>query len=359
MTDTTIESAKYNTFVHDVETDLNAPRPIVAGGTGASNAHDALIALNGEESGQLVDNYDTFPFVAGSFYSNPGATSAPDNTNYFSGVCHVHSHGGAITLEASVQAPAVAAPLHYVRQKFIDTWGPWFLTDQAVIDLANTKVSKVGDTMTGDLSINRSGADTAALYFGTGGSNFLYWAGGQFYLSGGPISIQEPLAPQHAATKQYADTKFPTSGGTLTGTLTLNNGTSDTPRLSWVSSGVVSWCIDNATGVFRIFRDGIRVDFELDTNGRAIFAASPQVRKPDTNSSAATVNYVNNKFANVSGYPAAHGRHAVRPRQLQRRNNRPSAGRLCRQRRQQLPCAGCRRFQRRLHDILPPRCLRR
>src|SRR6186713_451606 len=41
VADTTIESTKYNANVADVETDLNAPRPIVAGGTGANNAVDA------------------------------------------------------------------------------------------------------------------------------------------------------------------------------------------------------------------------------------------------------------------------------------------------------------------------------
>ena len=39
--DTTIESSKYNTNVADVEQDLNTPRPIVAGGTGASSADQA------------------------------------------------------------------------------------------------------------------------------------------------------------------------------------------------------------------------------------------------------------------------------------------------------------------------------
>src|SRR6188768_167367 len=41
VADTTIESTKYNANVADVETDLNAPRPIIAGGTGANNAVDA------------------------------------------------------------------------------------------------------------------------------------------------------------------------------------------------------------------------------------------------------------------------------------------------------------------------------
>jgi hypothetical protein len=42
---TTISSTAYNNFVHDVETDLNTPRPIVAGGTGANNAADARLNL--------------------------------------------------------------------------------------------------------------------------------------------------------------------------------------------------------------------------------------------------------------------------------------------------------------------------
>jgi hypothetical protein len=36
--DTTIESAKYNGYIADVQQDLNLPRPIVAGGTGANSA---------------------------------------------------------------------------------------------------------------------------------------------------------------------------------------------------------------------------------------------------------------------------------------------------------------------------------
>ena len=44
---TTIESLVYNGFTRDVETDLNAPRPIVAGGTGATNADEALENLHG------------------------------------------------------------------------------------------------------------------------------------------------------------------------------------------------------------------------------------------------------------------------------------------------------------------------
>ena len=47
VTATTIESGKYNTFLADLLADLNAARPITAGGTGATSAAAALAALGG------------------------------------------------------------------------------------------------------------------------------------------------------------------------------------------------------------------------------------------------------------------------------------------------------------------------
>lgn len=43
--DTPVESVPYNTYIADIEFDLNLPRPIVAGGTGASNPAQALTNL--------------------------------------------------------------------------------------------------------------------------------------------------------------------------------------------------------------------------------------------------------------------------------------------------------------------------
>ena len=54
---TTILSANYNSNVDDVAADLNTPRPIVAGGTGATTAADALTAL-GAASTSYVDTQD-------------------------------------------------------------------------------------------------------------------------------------------------------------------------------------------------------------------------------------------------------------------------------------------------------------
>ena len=50
----TIESAKYNTLMADIETDLNTARPIVAGGTGSTSAAGALTALGAASASSLT-----------------------------------------------------------------------------------------------------------------------------------------------------------------------------------------------------------------------------------------------------------------------------------------------------------------
>src|SRR6188508_2213364 len=71
--DSTIESIKYNEFIHDVEQDLNHPRPIVAGGTGGSTEEEALFNLSGEMAYQVVTNFGT-PSLASSIRPTSLAT---------------------------------------------------------------------------------------------------------------------------------------------------------------------------------------------------------------------------------------------------------------------------------------------
>ena len=77
ISDTTIESTVHNGEIADIETDLNTPRPIVAGGTGANNAAGARSNLGAERAMQTVTNYDTHVWENGSFWSAAGATAAP------------------------------------------------------------------------------------------------------------------------------------------------------------------------------------------------------------------------------------------------------------------------------------------
>ena len=120
--DTTIESAKYNTYIHDVETDLNRPRPISSGGTGADDADEALTNLHAEKAGQVVTNFDTHVWMAGSFYSAINATAPPVATHTFSGIAHITDANNMV-----VEAIDLTDPLHtpWTRVKTAGVWGLW------------------------------------------------------------------------------------------------------------------------------------------------------------------------------------------------------------------------------------------
>jgi len=147
--DTTIESSKYNAYVADVEQDLNLPRPIVAGGTGANNALQAMQNLGGEIAKQVVTNYDMQPWANGSFYSAAGATSAPNPTNRFAGIYY----GNADDSYATVQARDQTTGILYVRNKIAGVWGAWAQQAGSTADLDAAYVNVAGDTMTGRLDI--------------------------------------------------------------------------------------------------------------------------------------------------------------------------------------------------------------
>ena len=122
--DTTIESAVYNGFTNDVAQDLNNPRPVSSGGTGATNPADAMQNLGGELAKYQVTNYDSHPFQAGSFYSNAGATGAPTG-NAFIGICYVAVVAGSPTTDMFIEARDQTTGLLYVRQKKANVWAGW------------------------------------------------------------------------------------------------------------------------------------------------------------------------------------------------------------------------------------------
>jgi endosialidase-like protein len=217
--DTTIESARYNSYIGDVEQDLNLPRPIIAGGTGANNAADAMKALGGEFAQQLVTNYDSFPFQSGSFYSPPAQTGGPPVPgNSIVGTALRYDDNFITLIAYEVGDPSGKS---YVRTKFNGVWGVW-----ATVTSSNDKVSKAGDTMTGSLTINSTlsvtgtisvnsnfhsaanvfvagigqfgdniqagaaSADIATIYWTNLGTRYIQYTAGQFRLAGGPFVTQ-------------------------------------------------------------------------------------------------------------------------------------------------------------------------
>lgn len=130
-TGTTIESTVYNGFTRDVEADLNAARPIIAGGTGASSADQALVNLGAEKAGQYVTDYDNHVFYPGSFRSPPTATGMPVAGHSFAGVAYTYDSPSLppINLNVVIEARDLDDADHpgavYVRQRSAGVWGLW------------------------------------------------------------------------------------------------------------------------------------------------------------------------------------------------------------------------------------------
>jgi hypothetical protein len=208
--DTTIESNKYNSYIHDVETDLNTPRPVVAGGTGASNATNALGNLGGEKSSQKVDNYDTYPFQPGSFYSDATATGGPapgivTGWAVSSDLPQVPPLNQNVFLHARLQGGRL-----YIREKVAGVWSVWSV-DKTGVSAPSAPVNPAEGTLwwdntDGQLYIFYNDGDTSQWVIASpvpDPAQYLLKAGDQME---GTLSLQvPPVSDMDAANKKYVD----------------------------------------------------------------------------------------------------------------------------------------------------------
>jgi hypothetical protein len=146
---TTIESTVYNGYIADVSLDLNTARPIVAGGTGADNATDAMVNLKGEIAGQEVTNYDSTPIYPGSFFSGSTATAAPVAGNVFVGIAY--GSPGAPNRQ-TLEARDTTTGIKYTRVFNGTTWSAWTQEAGSITDTDARYVNLTGDNMTGGLT---------------------------------------------------------------------------------------------------------------------------------------------------------------------------------------------------------------
>lgn len=157
--DTVIESAKYNTYITDIEQDLNTARPILSGGTGATSADAALAGLGAEKASQIVTNYDSHVFTAGSFSSATSATNPPVTGHAFAGIVYMADSNNLI-VEARDLDDTIVPPRMYVRQKEAGVWGLWSpdfdQTAQNTLNDARYVNTTGGDTMAGELNLSIS-----------------------------------------------------------------------------------------------------------------------------------------------------------------------------------------------------------
>jgi hypothetical protein len=271
ITNYTIESTKYNGFVADVTQDLNLPRPIVAGGTGANNAHDAMIALSGEIAKQVVTNYDSFAWVNGSFYSAAGATSAPNPTNRFAGIYYANADDSYATVEARDQTTGIS----YVRNKVAGVWGAWAQGAGSVADLDAAYVNVAGDTMTGALAVNAAvtsvaTATTGSYYFGNSGTKSLSYDGTNFNLVGGPLYVS-------SLHMQYGTCYI--ANGSNSGFINLGDGSAGTGYIAYngtkfnLGPGPVT--VDNTTASTSPTTGALTVAGGVGINGNLKLPAAP------------------------------------------------------------------------------------
>jgi hypothetical protein len=224
---TTIASAVHNGIVADVETDLNAARPIIAGGTGAVNALGARANLQVERAMQTVTNFDSHVWETGSFFAAIGATAGPPTpaggttTENFFGI----AYGDAVNM--FVEARSLTTGLNYVRRK-TGTWSNWALD-------GGDKLSNTGGTITGNLQITGTLGVTGTTTLGTVNA-------GNINSSGTIVSAAlntGPLSTTTITTNGNTITAGPINSGYITSTGMTANGDISTSRPAAPTTGVI------------------------------------------------------------------------------------------------------------------------
>src|SRR5262245_7026305 len=156
--DTVVASSPYNANVSDVANDLNVPRPIVAGGTGASNAVQARTNLGAESANIQVTDYGMHTFSSGSFWSGNSASDSPEPGASFSGSAIVFDSNNIV-----LRVYRLGDGRPYQRIRTGAGWGPWVLLSMGTAAEIDGKVDIAGDTMTGTLTM--SGSATPQIVF--------------------------------------------------------------------------------------------------------------------------------------------------------------------------------------------------
>jgi hypothetical protein len=300
VTDTTIASPVYNGFTHDVAQDLNAPRPIVAGGTGATSADGALTSMGAEKAQQQVTNFDSHVWLPGSFYSTATATGEPVDGHAFSGVAYINE---ALTnpptnANVTVEARDLTTGLLWIRRKVANVWGSWALDTAATDAAIATKVAKAGDTMTGPLTVNstigasgtitssgtvqgatvvggvggvwaQASASTGTYQFGTSGGKYLTYNGSDFFFNGGGLNAPSVVGGSvwtqaSASTGTYyfgtSGSKYLTYDGTSFtlngGQLIVNSNMAAAGNIQSITSPTTGACFFGSSGSQYLTYDG-------------------------------------------------------------------------------------------------------
>lgn len=95
---TTIESAKYNTFINDIATAQNTPRPVVGGGTGGITAMAGNDGLNTQSTNIASGATTNLSTATGVYVNVTGTTTITSFGTVSAGAERVLTFTGALTL---------------------------------------------------------------------------------------------------------------------------------------------------------------------------------------------------------------------------------------------------------------------
>jgi len=199
ITGTTIESTVYNTFVGDVETDLNTARPVSSGGTGATSADGALVNVSGEKAAQLVTDYNTHVWFPGSFRSAAAAAGAPNATSSFVGTAYINEAlanpptNQNVVLEARDQNDTGYVPGRtYVREKKAGVWSAW---TGGIYAAPFDAMAYSGMQVNGGMEVSQENGAAGITFVGTQTKFLLDGWVGQAVLTTGQISMNQQVLP--------------------------------------------------------------------------------------------------------------------------------------------------------------------
>ena len=241
----TILPTQHNTPLNDIASDLNLPRPVVAGGTGADNAADALVNLGLTATAAEINGaLDGITATASELNALDGVTTTAEQLNsvqqfagrnliingsgrinqrnYLSGTAtsganeftldrwYVVTSGQSLTFTGNDSGRTMTAPAGGVRQSIE---GASIVGGTYVISFSGTATCSVNGT-------TRASGDTFTLTANT--SIYIQFSGGTFtnvQLELGSIATpfeRRPVGHELALCQRYYQSINATGGGTST-----------------------------------------------------------------------------------------------------------------------------------------------
>lgn len=168
---TTIESAKYNAFVADLVADANNPRPIVAGGTGATTAAGILAATGVTASVAEVNTLDGITATTAELNILDGVTANAAELNILDGATlstaelnFVDGVTSAIQTQLDGKISAITDPNADRILFWDDSAGAYaYLTAGTGLAISGTTLSATGADLFFRLDSDHAGANSTSL----------------------------------------------------------------------------------------------------------------------------------------------------------------------------------------------------